>query len=243
MLARAKSRPLYQKAIAVTVALAAEAAFLATFLWQPTPHIVRFREGGGVVVQVFGMGRETGASPKPASLTESLMDDIRSRMAPIYVALPLDKGRAPPRSLSDFFQDGAGQSGKAAPNSATSNIDRLAQEAAGRLGDPGLQAATPRQPQFDKNGQALPCWSQSTRPLPVKIIVVLDSRGVMVGKPVIDHPAGVAGNRAAEQEAMSALAGCSPYRPATMAGSYLVVELDFSKARDWAMQVGTTEIR
>ena len=213
MKSRARSQPFYEKAVAVCVAFAVEGVLLTAFLLQPANRRMIHSQGGGMVVTILGHGSETGAAPaQPRSLAQNLLEDVQRRMAPTYIAMPLDRGRAPPRSLSDFFGNSAGRSGEAAPASAQADLNRLAQQAAGQLGDPRAQASVPHQPQFDKEGKALPCWRQPDRPIPVKVIVVLDARGVMVGRPVIDRAPGAPGGAIDEQEAMRAMAGCSPYR-------------------------------
>jgi hypothetical protein len=243
MLLDARSRPLHETALAIAVAIGVELLLLATLNIQHRRQLIPYEDAGGINVQVVGLGKETGEpAARPVSLAERLFEDVQRRNAPIYVALPLDKGRALPKTLSEFFGDAQGKTGEAAPV-VSSGVENLAQLAAGRLGDPRAQASVPRQPQFDVNGKAIACWNKPTRLLPVRLIVVLDARGAMVGRPVVDPRSGVQPGSPAEQEALRAMAQCSPYGPPTVAGTYLVVELDFSRQRDWVRQVGTTEIR
>ncbi len=246
MHSRVKSRPVHQKLIAVSVAAAVEGVLFAAFLLQPTEHRNWIGHGGGVVVQLVGHGVDTGAAPlqpKPPTLTEVLFDDVRRQMAHVYLAVPLDKSRAPLRTLASFFDENQDNASAAAPVSASADVNKLAQQAAGQLGDPRAQASVPRQPQFDQDGNAVACWGHPPQPIPVKVIVVLDARGVMVGRPVVDRSTGPSAGSDVEAHALQALAGCSPYGPPTIAGTYFVFELDFSKSRDWVRQVGTTEIR
>src|SRR4051794_10404543 len=103
---RAKSRPAHERIIAVAGGLAVEGLVLLTLMYHPSSPLTRFDAGGGIAVTLLAQGRDTGAppiQPKPRSLAEMLLDDVRQRMAATYVSLPLDKGRAPPRSLSEFF--------------------------------------------------------------------------------------------------------------------------------------------
>jgi len=80
------------------------------------------------------------------------------------------------------------------------------------------------------------------RPIPVRVRVLLNGNGGLVGAPKILRPDGAAPNVNAETEALRAMAGCAPYVAASP-GLYQVVDLDFSQRVDIAAPRGTLELR
>jgi hypothetical protein len=81
--------------------------------------------------------------------------------------------------------------------------------------------------------------------VPVKISIILDHQGGMIGAPTIVRPRNVkmdAARQAAETTALRAMAGCAPYVLASVGGRYRVMELDFSKDRNWVTEAGMADV-
>lgn len=235
-----KSRPLHEKVIALAGALGVQALFLASLLVVGAPReYLIYEDTGGMVVDISGFGRAD--QPPPArSLADTMLDNLDLADAIGLITLPSQQRRSAPRSLADFFGDALGGDAQEQETQlSAAEAQQIFGEFPGELGDPRAQASTPRTLRFDANGQALPCWSKPEQPLDVRINVMLDPRGVMVGRPQVAS----AVNRDAERAALRAMAGCSPYHPPTVAGLYQVVELDFSRSDNWMKPLAVREIQ
>ncbi len=212
---RSLSRTLRDRTIATLVAAAVHGVMFWALIATPGSDYPPVAYPGAMSVDLMGRGFAGGGAPpppppEPPAIEESLAQEIRREMAQSVTPPPQEKPRSKATSLTELFGESEGPPRETGDKGDDASIKGLAQMAAGRLGDPRAQASTPRPVRFDGDGSVLPCWQKPERRLPVRMVVVLDARGALIGRPVINRGAG-SPNGAAEAEALRAMSGCSPY--------------------------------
>lgn len=231
-----------ERAIAVGLTLSVYSA-LFFFLTRPSP-VPPFRGtdfGERVSLALVGMGKAASATSQSDPLEALAQDIARSSTAPLPTAAPEQRART---SLSDLFGP---ESKAAAAPSAAAGGEPNGRVRTGLIGDPGAQISGGRRNvAVGPDGQIPPCWRQPERRVPVRISIILDQKGGMIGPPEILRARNARNDdaqRAAETIAMRAMAGCAPFTLASAAGSYRTFELDFSRERDWIRPTGLVELR
>lgn len=239
---RAKAQKARERTIAVGLTFSAYGAIFF-FITRPTPiaPFTTFDNGGDVAVTLVGTGQSSANNTPTADPAEALAEALaQSSMS------NMPSPERPTRtSLSDLF----GESSKAsAPAPAAAGASRAGGVVrTGLVGDPGAQISGGRRNiVIGADGQILPCWRQPEQRVPVKISIILDHRGGLIGAPEIVRPRTALNNaeqRAAEAIAMRAMAGCAPFSLASAAGRYRSFELDFSRDRNWIQPTGLVDVR
>ena len=231
-----------EKAIAVALTISVYGA-LFFFLTRPT-SLPPFRGtdfGAGVSLTLVGLGK----SPDSASQTDVLdalaQDIARTSASSAQATAPDQRAHT---SLSDLF--GPTGESSAAPSAAASG-EVNGRVRPGLVGDPGAQISGGRRNvKVGPDGQIPPCWRPADRRVPVRIAIILDQKGGLIGPPEIIRGRNSHADdaqRAAETIAMRAMAGCAPFSLASAAGRYRTFELDFSKDQDWIRPTGSIELR
>jgi hypothetical protein len=196
--------------------------------------------GEGVSVTLVGTGLAAPSSaPKPDPLEAMAREIAQSSIAD--TAPPEQRPRT---SLSDLFGPSATPS--SAPSAAAQGTTN-GRVRTGLVGDPGAQISGGRRNvAVGPDGQIPPCWRQPDQRVPVRISIILDNQGGLIGPPEIVRPRNARSDgdqRAAEAVAMRAMAGCAPFSLASVAGKYRSFELDFSRDRDWIRPTGLIDVR
>lgn len=119
-------------------------------------------------------------------------------------------------------------------STATGRSEALTQgpEGTGRARDPRDQVSLAR-----PSGRGV-CWRRPAERLSVKMTIMVDDDGGLVGVPRVTR----SGNALAEAQAWRAMAGCAPYA-AAKAGRYRTLELDFGAGEAWTRPGKFVEIR
>lgn len=236
---RAKARRRAETAAATGLALAVHAAILVGMLFKLSPD--HQLAGGAPAIQLT-IGFSSDLAPaQPAPRAESSLFEEISRQLPPVPSTLSEPTRAKRTSLSELLGQGEAKSQSTAQQ-RTAAADALARsvQANASTGDLGVQASLPRQ---GRAGDG-PCWSRPAQPLPVRMMVVVNERGMVIGMPqIIRGSARGAPQSEAEVQAMRALAGCAPFSAAPGAGTFTSYEFDFSKTRDWIRTVSVREVR
>ena len=235
-----------ERAISVTVAGAVHAALLAAFIgWAPAVEMADRMDA----VDVSLLGEMEGyAAPASSAADElqGLFQEVRD-LSPRTDGYLGPERRAQPRSLSDIFGErDAPRSGPAAPETSAMTSQMAA---SGRSGDPGAQVSLAAnrglRTGLAPGGQIPPCWRRTERPVPVKMIIVIDDQGAMVGRPRIVREGAMRPDQARiadEAEAMRAIAGCAPFSLATSPGMYRSLQLDFAAGASWTTFGGMVRV-
>lgn len=222
---------LTERAGAVLCAVLVHALLLLTLLEVGAPApLTLVRESEGPVFAV-SLVSATGASSSPRLSTElrsTPLEGLRRRLAGGAGESTAVEERRPPASLAELFGEATGP----AATPTTAGPPRS------RGGDSRDQASVGR----PSDGGSAPCWRLPHRPIPVRVRILLNDDGDLVGAPRILRPGGAAPDTDAETQALRAMAGCAPY-VAAPPGRYRVVDLDFSRRSDIATPGGTMELR
>lgn len=194
------------------------------------------QEGGPPTMTVALMGRpgnqREGATAD--SPVRSPLEAMRERLTAAGGSIPLSEPPSLTGDLDSLFgpRQTEGGAARAAAGSG-------AGEGTGRAGDPRDQVSlAPGQFGSSSSGQAAPCWRKPAAPTLVRMVVMVDDRGAVVGTPRLTRRGGAI----AEAQAWRAMAGCAPYA-AARAGRYRAIELDFAGGADWVRPAGFVEIR
>jgi hypothetical protein len=188
-----------------------------------------------------------GSAPSAASQAdplEALTQDITRSVTDALPAAPQDQRVR--TSLTDLFGPENSTAAAAAPSGAAAG-EPTGRVRTGLVGDPGAQISGGRRNvAVGPDGQVPPCWRQPSQRVPVRMSIILDQKGGLIGPPEIVRARNARSDevqRAAETVAMRAMAGCAPFTLASAAGRYRTFELDFSKDRDWMRPTGMVELR
>lgn len=238
-----KARKTRERLIAVGLTFSAYGAILF-FLTRPSaiPTSATFDNGGDVAVTLLGTGMLLTSNAQAADPAEALAQALAQGS--------MSEMRVPPaRQMSTNLSDLFGEAPKAssAASSAATAAPAGGVVRTGLVGDPGAQISGGRRNvSVGPDGQILPCWRQPEQRVAVKISIILDQQGGLIGPPEIVRSRTVpndAAQRAAEAIAMRAMAGCAPFSLASAAGKYRSFELDFSKDRNWIQPTGLIDVR
>ena len=235
-----------QHVIAVVAAIGVHALLLFGILASAPGVVSRgasdpYADGEGVEVMLSGREGaqasarqgETGEAEAQSQL-DAMLNRLRNAPSDFYVQT--SEPERPRGSLSELF-DALGKD--RAKGRKGDGADAAGANAAG--GQDARTAATSRTggvsddaSSGDLWGQVEPCWSRLPQrsTVPVMLEVTLNDKGTLAGPPRIMRPAGAAPDEprlVAEARALTAIAGCIPYKQVALPGTKRVFQLSFQK--------------
>jgi len=208
-------------------------------------------EGQAISLSLIGPADGAVTMPQPS---EELFKDLRevdqtAVQQSFAAAKPVQRV-----SISDLFDDHTDQVPVKAQVAKSGGAASTVTGALHLSGDPNAQVSLANlaglQTGSSKGGvgpgSPYPsCWRRAAKPIPIKLVAILDNEGAMIGPPKVAQTAvpPTPAQLQAETLAMQAMAGCAPYRLASAPGMYRSFELDFSRTSAWIKPLGLTEVR
>lgn len=187
------------------------------------------REGDNEGAISVALTRLPGHSTAPAG--QAQLEQIRQRLVAdgsAATSQPEKRRAAGGAALLDLFGPQQAPSENQAPSASNSSLHVALTGDGATIADPWDRASIPARDQHVIWPQIVPCWRPQHGAAAVKIVVLLDSHGGIVNRPVILRlPSATPGVAAlqSEREAVRALWACAPYR--VVSGGPRTFELEF----------------
>jgi hypothetical protein len=224
---------------------------------QPKAMALGVARASGDAISVSLLGSVDGhASPSSNSVppppADALLQDVARANPESLISVKPEASPAHTPSLSDLF-DVQPSAATASPAARAGGGSSLATPPVRLSGDQNTQVSLANAAGLGvratsaSSGATYPsCWRRAANPLPVKMIAILDTKGMMIGPPRVTRsnsaPPGSDQLRA-EAQAMQAMAGCAPYSLTTTPGMYRSFELDFSRSTNWITPLGPAQVQ